>query len=109
MIKNILRELNITYISQLTIDDLQDKRPLYFDIAIPKNNNIILIEYDGEQHFYHISAFGSKEKWEKQLIHDNMKNEYCKNNNYYHLYRISYKDNIKEKLYEILRFEKFDI
>lgn len=109
MIKNILRELNITYISQLTIDDLQDKRLLYFDIAIPKNNNIILIEYDGEQHFYHIPAFGSKEKWEKQLIHDNMKNEYCKNNNYYHLYRISYKDNIKEKLYEILRFEKFDI
>lgn len=55
-----------------------------FDRYLPDFN--ILIEYDGEQHYFPI-RFGdisneqAKEKFDKVCLHDNIKNKYCKDNN----------------------------
>ena len=44
-----------------------------------------------------VDAFGGDTNFKITQKHDNIKNEYCKNNNI-KLIRIKYNDNIKEKL-----------
>ena len=51
------------------------------------------IEFDGRHHFKPIEYFGGVKAFEKIKINDNIKNEYCFDNNI-KLLRISYK-NIK--------------
>lgn len=94
-ISNYLNANNITYISQYTFDDCKDKRKLPFDFYIPELN--ICIEYDGEQHFKAVSHFGGKEGLRIRQLHDQIKTDYCKNNNI-PLLRIKYDENIEEKL-----------
>ena len=67
----------------------------------------IAIEYDGEQHFYPVK-FGSTpnealEKYKKTCLHDEIKNQYCKDNNI-PLIRIPYweKDNMQTFLFDEL-------
>lgn len=96
--KNISRYLSandITYISQYTFDDCKDKRKLPFDFYLPDLN--ICIEYDGEQHFRAIDYFGGKEGLQTRQLHDQIKTDYCKDNNIL-LLRIKYDENIEEKL-----------
>lgn len=72
------------YKSEYTFDDLYDKNPLRYDFALfDDNNNLIaLIEFDGEQHFQFTSKFHKTiEDFEKDQLHDKMKNEYAKKNN----------------------------
>lgn len=59
------------------------KRNLIFDFAIfDKNDNLFgLIEFDGVQHFKPIEIFGGDKALEYTKLRDNIKNEYCKNNN----------------------------
>ena len=71
-----------------------------FDFYIPKSN--ICIEYDGMQHYQPIEHFGGEERQKEDNIRDNIKTEYCKNNNI-KLIRISYLD--FEKIEEILKQE----
>jgi hypothetical protein len=75
---------------------------LKFDFSIldSKNNLICLIEYDGEFHF---GKYFEDQKYENTLIHDERKNNYCKNSNI-PLLRIPYWqfDNIEEILHEEL-------
>lgn len=55
-----------------------------FDFAVFINNELLLIEFDGEQHFSEDKQFGDsnhKEKFEKIKLNDQRKNNYCKNNN----------------------------
>ena len=84
LIGNILQKYNIKYKRQHTFDDCIDKRKLPFDYFLLDYN--IICEYDGEQHFYPV-GFGchsKEEAYEKFLYtkkHDNIKNDYCKNNN----------------------------
>ena len=94
-IGNYLSINNIAYISQYTFDDCKDKRKLPFDFYIPELN--ICIEYDGEQHFKTIDHFGGKEGLRIRQFHDQIKTNYCKNNNI-PLIRIKYNEDIEEKL-----------
>lgn len=74
-----------------------DKAPLRFDFAIfSKNKLIALIEHQGEQHY-------DNSAWHTTTLelHDSMKKEYCLKNNI-PLYEILYKENLEEKLKEIL-------
>lgn len=75
---------------QFTFDDLRGKnnRMFRFDFGIKLNKNLILVEFDGEQHFK--PKFGNVE-FERTKINDKIKNEYCKNNNI-KLLRITYKE-----------------
>ena len=54
-----------------------------FDFGILKENGFLshLIEYDGEQHFKPVKAWGGLERYLKQLDVDKRKNEFCEINN----------------------------
>ena len=84
----LLTKNNIPFEYQKRFDNLKIKE---FDFYI--NNNYI-IEFDGQQHFFPVDFSGknpekAKENFEINKIRDNIKNEYCKENNI-NLLRIPY-------------------
>jgi len=82
-IRNWLTENSFNFIAEKRFEDCRDKHTLPFDFFLPNLN--ICIEYDGIQHYKPID-FGckDKEKVEKKFKtiqkHDQIKNEYCRNN-----------------------------
>lgn len=86
-IKNILEDNQVTYIYNCRFDDCRNVLPLPFDFYLPEYN--VCIEYDGIQHFEPIEYFGGQEYFEKIQINDNIKTQYCINNNI-ELIRIPY-------------------
>lgn len=74
-IEQFLVENKINYIKQHKFPDCKNIRPLSFDFYLPDNN--ICIEYDGEQHFKPVNRFGGFKSYDKTLIRDKIKNEYC--------------------------------
>lgn len=97
-IEQLLKQFGVQYQKEYTFKDLIDKHPLRFDFAIfNKNKLIALIEHQGKQHYNNSSSWHTA----SLELHDNMKKEYCIKNNI-RLYEILYKDNIEEKLKEIL-------
>ena len=97
-ILNFLIENNITHERQKTFKGCEYKSLLFFDFFISNKN--LCIEYDGEFHF--LPVFSQKDL-NKTKIRDNIKNEYCENNNI-KLLRIKYTDfeNIENILSENL-------
>ena len=98
-IRQWLDRHNIEYEMQKTFDNCIDVKLLPFDFYLPINN--ITIEYDGIQHFEPVEIFGGQEAFEKTVKHDNIKNEYCKNNGI-SLLRIPYFKNVEEELNNFL-------
>lgn len=80
-IRTLLEELSLPYKEQYRIEECKDKHTLPFDFAIFLNDDIILVEYDGEQHFYPVECFGGEEGFQRTKSRDIIKNEYCANNN----------------------------
>ena len=82
IIRHFLEKHNITYTPQYKYDDLFGVNGglLSFDFYLHNEN--ILIEYQGEQHFHSIKFFGGEAKYLKQIENDNIKREFCKNNNF---------------------------
>lgn len=81
-ISKILNKNGISFVRQYTHKNCVYKHLLSFDFAIFKNNHLIcLIEYDGKQHFEPIEFFGGEEGFKEQQIRDEVKNNFCKNNN----------------------------
>jgi very-short-patch-repair endonuclease len=77
----------------------KNKKQLFFDFFLPDFN--CCIEYDGIQHFEIVEFFGGEKSFNERLINDNIKNDFCEENNI-SLLRISYKDNINEILEKII-------
>lgn len=98
-VRQWLQKQNIQYEFQKRYDDCRDKNTLPFDFYLPTYNSII--EYDDRQHFEPIEHFGGDEKFKIQQKHDNIKNEYCKNNGI-SLLRIPYYKNVEEELNNFL-------
>lgn len=98
-IRKWLMKHNIIYDSQKRFSDCCDKITLPFDFYLPDYN--CCIEYDGVQHYEPVEYFGGKESFEYIQKHDKIKTNYCLNNNI-SLLRISYLDNIEEKLNNFL-------
>jgi len=94
-----LNSHNVKYESQKIFDDCRDIKPLPFDFYLLEYN--LCIEYDGIQHFEPIKRFGGQEYFEYTVQHDNIKNEYCKNNGI-SLLRIPYFKNVEEELNNFL-------
>ena len=90
---------NIQYISQKTFKDCKNERCLPFDFYLPEYN--LAIEYQGEQHYRPIDYFGGKENFEAQQKRDNIKRDYCKNNNI-NMLEIPYYKNVEEELNNFL-------
>ncbi len=87
-IKKILDAGSITYI-QNKIFSFKNVTNLYFDFYLPEHNKAI--EFDGVQHFKPVKFFRGKSGFDRQVINDNRKNEYCSENEI-SLLRIHYKD-----------------
>lgn len=76
-IKTYLEKKNINYEEQKWFKDCRDKKPLPFDFYLPDLN--IMIEFDGIQHFVVKDSY-FKHGVEYIKLHDNIKNDYCKQN-----------------------------
>lgn len=88
-VKEVLEKYNIDFIRQYTREDCKYTYVIPFDFYIQSMNTII--EYDGIQHFESIEAWGGEEKLKITQEKDNIKNQYCQQNNI-KLIRISYLD-----------------
>lgn len=104
IVRQWLETHNIDYIFQHTYDDCRDLYVLPFDFFLPTCNCII--EFDGQHHFEPIDFANKGLEWANERLkltqyHDNIKNEYCKNNGI-SLLRIPYYKNIEEELNNFL-------
>lgn len=102
-IKTYLDSHKITYESQKMFTDLKDKNMLSYDFYLPKND--ILIEYQGQQHYYATPIFGGDLAFKKQQLHDELKRQYAMSNSYKLLeipYTFNTEDKVKEYLNSIL-------
>lgn len=84
-IREFLTCNKINFEQEKIFDNCRDIRRLPFDFYLPKYN--LIIEFDGQHHFYETGR-GNYESTKK---HDEIKNQYCKNNNI-DLLRIPYWD-----------------
>jgi hypothetical protein len=99
LVRQWLKNNDIQYISQKKFDDCKDAYPLPFDFYLPDYN--CCIEYDGKQHYESVVWFGGQKSLEYIQKHDEIKTEYCKNNNI-KLLRIPYFKNVEETLNNFL-------
>jgi len=105
--QQVLEELNLAFETQKTFEDLKDKTYLRFDFYLPDDN--ICIEYQGKQHYEPIDYFGGEEGFKEQLKRDNLKRQFCKENNI-KLIEIPYDEtDIKEFLMNELNKENLKI
>ena len=92
VISLILNNLNIKFDKEKTFKECINPKtgyPLRFDFYLPDYN--CCIEYDGEQHFKFGSGWNTEQHHLSVRQHDQIKNQYCKNNNI-RLIRIPYID-----------------
>jgi very-short-patch-repair endonuclease len=94
-IESWLKENNIQFETQKRFKDCKNIKPLPFDFYLIKHN--ICIEYDGEQHYQSKKCFGGEHGFQRTQMNDNIKNNYCKQNNI-KLIRIPYWESTKSFL-----------
>jgi len=98
---------NIFFRRQEKFEKCINKLKLSFDFYLPTHK--ICIEYDGIQHYESIDYFGGDKKLKNTKINDNIKTNFCSNNNI-KLIRIKYDEDISEKLNnELSDILKFNI
>lgn len=102
-IEDYLTNKGISFATQVRFSDCRYKNTLPFDFGIIDDNKrvICLVEYDGEQHFEPIEAWGGEEAFKERQRKDLIKTNYCKENNI-PLLRIKYDENTEEKLFNFL-------
>ena len=104
-INRLLNQSGYKYQTEYWFKDFVcNTRPYQFDFALLDDDNQLLglIEYQGDIHFtYRDIGWNTKDKFDERIKRDKIKFDYCKKNNI-KLYYITYKDDIEEKLKEIL-------
>ena len=88
-IRELLINNNISFIEEATFPKCKYKRVLSFDFYLHNYN--ICIEYDGAQHFKSVAFYGGDTGFKLRLKRDNIKTQYCIDNNI-DLIRIPYYD-----------------
>lgn len=89
-ISNFLKLKDIDFQQQKRFTNCRNKKPLPFDFYLKDFN--LCIEYDGAQHFEFIEGLHKEEKnFYESLYRDQIKTNYCKDNNI-NLLRIAYTD-----------------
>lgn len=94
-----LEKHSIEYVQQKKFDDCMDLCHLSFDFYLPSYN--ALIEVNGKQHYEPIEYFGGQEKFDIQVKHDEIKRQYCIDNDI-RLLCIRYDESIEEALTNFL-------
>ena len=77
-IKEILNKESINFVTEKTFDDCRFPNTdalARYDFYLPKLN--ILIEFDGQQHFFPVGFFGGMETFKEAQKRDEYKNEYA--------------------------------
>lgn len=101
IITQFLTEHNVKYLSEYSFDDLRNQRGnlLRFDFAILNDDNkvIMLVEYQGEQHYIDCGWFGLYQR----KYSDKMKRKYCSLHNI-KLYEIKYDEDLNNSLENLL-------
>ena len=85
LVKKYLNNMDINFKIQHRFSDLigTGGRQLSYDFSIPSEKyGLILIEYNGLQHYQSCEFFGGEEKFKKQKEHDRLKKEYAKKHGY---------------------------
>lgn len=101
-IVNFLDNNCLLYEREYVFEDLRgDGACLRFDFKIEHEGQIILIEFQGKQHYEPIEFFGGKEQFELQQRYDSYKRSYCAAHNY-KLIEIPYTE--IDKINEYLNF-----
>lgn len=82
--KKFLEDRNVEYIYQYSLNQCRDTLPLPFDFYIVKDN--LLVEIDGEGHYSpcNFNQISNKKAQDTFMItkkHDEIKNNFCKDNN----------------------------
>ena len=111
-ITRLLNSKNIYYISEYHDSRFKssDNGNFYFDFAITDKDRKVkfFIEYQGSIHFYaEGNGWNTKENLEKRQKLDKEKKQLCENFNI-PLYYITYLDDIKARLEEILRQNEYE-
>lgn len=78
LVSSILKDNHVLFVKQHSFDSCRYKHRLSFDFYV---NNNYLIEFDGEQHFKEVKYFGGKERFNTGQQRDNIKNNWCRENN----------------------------
>jgi hypothetical protein len=100
MVRSILNKNNISFISEYKFNDCRNKLPLPFDFFLCDLNTCI--EFDGIQHHQPNEFFNKKISFEYRIKNDNIKTNYCLNNNI-KLIRIPYWE--IENIENIIKYE----
>lgn len=97
----ILDNQGVMYQTEKTIKGCVSKnnRLLYFDVFIEDIK--LAIEYDGEQHFRPVDKWGGEKSLQDIKSRDELKNKFCRSNDI-KLVRISYKEDIEERMGEVI-------
>jgi len=110
LISKYLKDNHICFIAQYSYYNCKNIKPLRFDFYLPNYN--CCIEFDGKQHYTPVQFNGTsleqaQENFEYGKINDDIKNNYCKDNNIT-LLRIPYWDinNIKNILDGYIKLHK---
>jgi len=100
-IRKFLEENNIKYKTEMTFKECRNIQPLRFDFYLPQQN--ICIEYDGIGHFKEgEGVWFTKESIKEGGKRDKIKDTFCNKKGNPSLIRISYKEDVEEKLNSIL-------
>lgn len=105
LIYNYLNKNNFIFNTQKTFNNCKDIRHLKFDFYLESLN--VCVEYDGEQHFRPAknNYWGGQKGYENRVKRDKIKTEFCQEKGI-NLLRITYQDNIENKLKEFLKIEE---
>lgn len=104
-ITDFLQSIGVKFKEEKRFDDCRNKSgtdTLPFDFYLIDYN--IIIEYDGEHHFFPIEGWGGEEKFKITQENDEIKNNYCKEHDI-KLLRLPYtlsEDKIKQEILNIL-------
>lgn len=80
-IRNYLIDHSINFTSQHSTPECKNEGRLYFDFAILLDNKILIVEFNGLQHYKAVKYFGGIVRLKRCQENDNIKKEYCIANN----------------------------
>lgn len=81
LVESILDELNIKYEREYRFSECRNHFPLPFDFYIELGEKRFCIECQGQQHYIPVDHFGGKERFKTLVLNDNIKKQFCENNN----------------------------
>lgn len=90
----------IVYETQYRFDECKNVLTLPFDFYIPSKN--MCLEFNGPQHYDSYEYFGGEEAFKKRQMYDNIKIDFC-NNNDIKIEIISFEEDIIKRLDEIFQ------